>query len=596
MILYEPHTIRERLGALYAHDDAKMAYEAIRGLIGEYRERIVSTPYHLSEKDTILITYADQVQRPPEPPLGELGNFLTTHIDGLINSVHLLPFYPFSSDDGFSVVDYKAVDPHFGSWNEVVQLGQNYRLMFDAVINHVSQFSNWFVKYLEGDPEYADFFIDVDPSEDLSMVVRPRALPLTHEFVDADGRVRYIWTTFSRDQVDLNYGNYKVLVAVLDALLTYIEKGATLLRLDAIAFVWKSIGTPCVHLPQTHELIQLMREVLHKVAPEVIIITETNVPHKENISYFGSGDDEAQMVYNFALPPLLAHAVLTGEPSTMLAWAKTLKLPSDKVCFFNFTASHDGVGLRPVSELLDRDAIAELEAASERSGGLVSYRSNPDGTVSPYELNCSYIDLLSAPGDDDRLRAKRMLLTQAVTLAMPGVPGIYFHSLFGSRNYFEGVKMTGINRSINREKFNAAWLEEQLQKEGSLQRMVFMGFKRLLSVRINESAFNPFGPFFFHDLHPKLFCIHNESRELDSHILAVHNFSPEPVKFSLPEFVESVVTECIAGTPLPTRDVAIEGYGVMWIKCRVDADAFADCCNVDLPEFQPEIQEKKEKK
>jgi len=581
MIQYEPHTLKERLAVLYTPEDAANAYEGLKTLISDYRERIESQPYQLSEKDAILITYGDQVQHPPEPPLKELSDFLIAHIDGLVNSVHLLPFYPYSSDDGFSVVDYKAVDPHCGSWSEVEQLGTHFRLMFDAVINHVSQFSEWFKKYLEGDPEYADFFIDADPTLDLSRVVRPRTSPLLNEFPDATGRIRYIWTTFSRDQVDLNYANYKVLLAVLDALFFYIEKGATLLRLDAIAFVWKAIGTDCVHLPQTHELIQLMREALHKVAPEVIIITETNVPHRENISYFGSGDDEAQMVYNFALPPLLAHSVLTGDPSKMFDWAKTLTLPSDKVCFFNFTASHDGVGLRPVSEILTPDEVAVLEAASERSGGLVSYRTNPDGTQSPYELNCSYIDILSAPGDDDELRAKRMILTQAVALSMPGVPGIYFHSLFGSRNYFEGVRMTGINRSINREKFNAARLEEALLAEGSLPRRVYLAYKRLLSVRINENAFDPFGPFLFLDLHPGLFCIHRENRELDSHILTIHNFRGEEVTFTLPDYVVLPSTECLRNVQVTTGTVTIEKYGVMWIKCRVDAGQFAHCCTGD---------------
>jgi len=588
VIRYEPHTIRERLAKLYTPDNAEKAYEGIRALIEAYGERIVSRPYRLSEKDAVLITYGDQVQRPPEPPLRELNDFLNAHIDGLVNSVHLLPFYPYSSDDGFSVVDYKAVDPHCGSWKEVELLGTHFRLMFDAVINHVSQFSAWFRKYLEGDPAYADFFIDTDPSLDLGGVVRPRTSPLLHEFSDAQGRIRYIWTTFSRDQVDLNYANYKVLLAVLDALFFYLEKGATLLRLDAIAFVWKVIGTECVHLPQTHELIQLMREVLHEVAPEVIIVTETNVPHKENISYFGSGDDEAQMVYNFALPPLLAHSVLCANTDKILAWARTLRLPSDKVCFFNFTASHDGVGLRPVSEILDRDEIAALEAAAKRSGGLVSYRTDPDGTESPYELNCSYIDLLSSPEEDDAFRTKRMILTQAVALAMPGVPGIYFHSLFGSRNYFDGVKMTGINRSINREKFNVDWLEGRLRQEGSLERRIYLAYKRLLSIRINEPVFDPFGPFVFLDLHPSLFCIHRESRSLDSHMLAVHNFSDGQVTFALPEYVMLPATECIGNVQIQTAEATIEPYGVMWLLCRIDAEAFEACCNEMLPEIQEE--------
>lgn len=567
---YEPRTIKERLDFLYHSKDAENAYTGVSRLIEKYQDRINSSPYHLSEKDTILITYANQVQSPLHPPLETLLDFLENRINGIVNSVHILPFYPFSSDDGFSVVNYKEVDPHFGSWREIEAFRHLFRLMFDGVINHVSQFSDWFKAYLANDPDFANFFIDMDPAVDLSDVVRPRATPLLHEFTDNKGRIHNIWTTFSKDQVDLNYANYKVLLAVLDALFFYIEKGAKLLRLDAIAFVWKKPGTPCTHLPQTHELIQLIRDVLHQVAPEVIIITETNVPHNENISYFGSGDDEAQMVYNFALPPLLAHSVLTGSTNTLITWAQTLELPSDKVCFFNFTASHDGVGLRPVSSILSQDDISQLEQAAKHSDGLVSYRSNPDGSISPYELNCSYIDLLTPPEKDNTIRIKRMMLTQAAMLAMPGVPGIYFHSMVGSRNYLRGVKMTGINRSINREKFNASGLEERLQREGSLERSVFKSYKRLLSVRINENAFNPFGSFHFLQLTPSLFCIHRESIDPDLHIFTVHNFSDEKVTFLLPNYIILPATELITVSDITLFDVSIEGYGVMWIKTRVD--------------------------
>lgn len=567
---YEPRTIKERLDFLYNSKDAGNAYKDISCLIEKYRGRINSSPYRLSEKDTILITYADQVQSPPHPPLETLLDFLENRINGIINSIHILPFYPFSSDDGFSVVNYKEVDPHFGSWKEIEAFRHHFRLMFDGVINHVSQFSDWFKAYLANDPDFTDFFIDLDPATDLSDVVRPRATPLLHEFPDVNGRIHNIWTTFSKDQVDLNYANYKVLLAVLDALFFYIEKGAKLLRLDAIAFVWKEPGTPCVHLPQTHDLIQLIRDVLHQVAPEVIIITETNVPHHENISYFGGGDDEAQMVYNFALPPLLVHSVLTGKTDTLIAWAQTLELPSDKVCFFNFTASHDGVGLRPVSSILSQDEISRLEQAAKHSDGLVSYRSDPNGSVSPYELNCSYIDLLTPPEEENTVRIKRMMLTQAAMLAMPGVPGIYFHSMVGSRNYLRGVKMTGINRSINREKFNASGLEERLQREGSLARSVFKSYKRLLSVRINENAFNPFGSFHFLQPAPSLFCIHRESVDPDQHIFTVHNFSEEKVTFLLPNYIILPAMELITASDINLFEVTIEGYSVMWIKVRVD--------------------------
>jgi len=565
-IHYESHTISERLNALYTKEDAKKAYEGVKELVKKYKKRVKSTEYHLSEKDTILITYGDQVQCINESPLETLKNFLDTHLKGVINSVHILPFYPYSSDDGFSVINYSEVDPKLGSWREIEEISTHYRLMVDGVINHVSQYSHWFKAYLAHDEEYKNFFLDVDPTIDLSAVIRPRATPLLSEFLDKDEKIHNIWTTFSRDQVDLNYSNYKVLLAVLDALFYYVEKGSTLIRMDAIAFIWKEIGTECVHLPQTHELIQLMREVLHEVAPEVIIITETNVPHNENISYFGSGEDEAQMVYNFALPPLLVHSVLHEDTQKLTTWAKTLTLPSDKVCFFNFTASHDGCGLRPVSGILSEEEIDVLVKNTESHGGLVSYRNTPEGEK-PYEINCSYIDILSSPIDSMQERAKRMLLTQAVVLAMPGVPGIYFHSLVGSTNYLEGVKLTGINRSINREKLNYKLLVEKLTTDGNPEKIIFASYKRLISIRTHEKAFNPFGKFEFLDLGKAVFAILHYSNDEKESILALNNFSNDTISITLPESINYPVEDLLSEQRVdkPSK-ISLDPYQVLWLK------------------------------
>lgn len=563
-ICYENHSIHERLDFIYGKEVAMDAIMELSAVINRYRYRINSAPYHLSEKDTILITYGDQVQRLNETPLESLYNFLDTTLQSKVNSVHILPFYPYSSDDGFSVVNYSEVDPKLGSWKEVEHISQKYRLMVDGVINHISQFSDWFKAYLAGDEAYADFFIELDPSTDLSEVVRPRATPLLHEYEDAQGKPRYVWTTFSRDQVDLNYANYKVLLAVLDALFYYIEKGATLIRLDAIAFIWKEIGTQCVHLPKTHELIQLMREVLHELAPEVIIITETNVPHDENISYFGSGNDEAQMVYNFALPPLLVHSIYAQNTQKLTQWANSLSLPSDKVCFFNFTASHDGCGLRPVSGLLDDDEIAMMVQNVQKNGGLVSYRNTPEGEK-PYELNCSYIDMLTSTTESDDIRRRRMLVTQAATLAMPGVPGIYFHSLVGSRNYLEGVKLSGINRTINREKLNLDRLENELHEKGSLREKLFSEYMHLIDIRTQEKAFDPFVDFEFMELHESVFSIYKHA-DGDS-ILALHNFNATDIRFKVPKMLPSKVEELVSGTEKELDDeICMEAYEIIWLK------------------------------
>ncbi len=571
------HIINKRIHRLYPKEIAEKAVHSIIDLVFKYKSRIKSHEYHLSEKDIILITYGDQVNKESEASLQTLKEFMDIHLKGFVNSVHILPFYPYSSDDGFSVVNYNEVDPHMGSWREIEQLGTDYRVMVDGVINHISQFSDWFKAFLSGDRYFQDFFIEVDPSIDLSQVVRPRATPILSEFIDNDGKLRHVWTTFSKDQVDLNYKNHRVLRNVLDALFYYIEKGATLIRLDAIAFVWKEIGTQCVHLPQTHELIQLIREVLHEVAPEVIIITETNVPHHENVSYFGSGDDEAQMVYNFALPPLLVHSIQNGNTKTLSSWAKTLTLPSDKVCFFNFTASHDGIGMRPIKGILSDEELYAMVDKVKEHGGLVSYRAESDGSQTPYELNCSYIDALTHPDEDDQIRFKRMFLAQATVLVMPGVPGVYFHSLVGSRNYHDGVKHSGSNRTINREKYNFDWLENELSTQGSLAKRMLDSYKRLISIRINEKSFNPFGDFEFLDLDERLFVIDRISKDNKERILAIHNFSNEEVTVIVPENITSPLCDILSANCnqyecddcKARREITLEAYQMMWLKGKI---------------------------
>lgn len=569
------HNINKRLHKLYPDETAQKALDSIIDLIYKYKQRIKPKEYQLSQKDIILITYGDQVSRSTEPTLDTLKEFMDKHLKGVINSIHILPFYPYSSDDGFSVVNYSAVDPHMGSWREVESLSSEYRIMVDGVINHISQFSDWFKSFLAGDKYFEDFFIELDPTTDLTKVVRPRASPLLHEYIDNDGKIHNIWTTFSKDQVDLNYKSYKVLRSVLAAMFYYIEKGATLIRLDAIAFIWKELGTQCVHLPQTHELIQLMREVIHEVAPEVIIITETNVPHHENISYFGSGDDEAQMVYNFALPPLLLNSIACSNTKKLSTWAKTLELPNDKVCFFNFTASHDGIGLRPVKGILTDDEIDSLAKRVGDHGGLISYRAEEDGSQTPYELNCSYIDALSNPKDEQILRVKRMLVTQATVLAMPGVPGIYFHSIVGSQNYLDGVKHSGINRTINREKYNIDWLENELSTLGSLAKTIFDSYKRMISIRINEDAFNPFTEFKFLELDERVFIIDKFSVNKEDRILAINNYSNEEVTLTLPKEIRLPLHDILSSnfndesSEKKELTITLEPYQVMWLKGKI---------------------------
>lgn len=276
------------------------------------------------------------------------------------------------------------------------------------------------------------------------------------------------------------------------------------------------------------------------------------------------------MVYNFALPPLLLHSILHGNTETLTAWAQTLTLPSNKVCFFNFTASHDGIGLRPIKGILNDEEIDELVASVKSHGGLVSYRADADGSQSPYELNCSYIDALTAPSAPDNIRIRRMLLTQATALVMPGVPGIYFHSIVGSRNYLDGVKHTGINRAINREKFHIDWLEAELATEGSVPKVILDSYKRLISIRINEEAFNPFGEFSFLNLDPRLFVVKQCSVDESESIVTIHNFSDESVTITLAKDMGDDLHDLLSPLKIDDSDrtITLVGYAMVWLKYK----------------------------
>lgn len=522
-------TLRE----IYGEDTARAWAPQFEALVAQSRPHIPAAaraPTPLTERTALLITYPDQLREPDRRPLETLGDFAASRLAGVVSGLHVLPFYPWSSDDGFAVKDYFAVDPAYGTWADLERLGRDFELMFDGVVNHLSAQSAWFCRFLEGDPEFADFFVTVEGEPDLSRVVRPRALPLLTEFAGRAGR-RRVWTTFSADQVDLNYRNPAVLLRVTEALLFYVAQGARFLRLDAIAFLWKDIGTPCLHLPQTHAVVRFWRAVLEELAPAVRILTETNVPHAENVSYFGDGRPEAHLVYNFALPPLVLDAFATGRAETLTRWAQTLRTPSDQTAFFNFLASHDGIGLNPARGLLPEVAIQALVARAQAHGGLVSYKHLPDGSQAPYELNLNYLDALSDPAAAEPVEvvARRFLTAHALLLSLPGVPGLYFHSLFGSRGDRAGAEASGIPRRINREKLSRARLEAELAEPGSLRARVFQGLRALLERRGRHPAFAPAAPATYPPLDPRVFAVHRRAREGRGEVWCLHNVSAETV-------------------------------------------------------------------
>lgn len=526
--------IAQHLVALYGPATGQAVAAQLQAQLTEFRQLIPATPaVELSERDALLITYADQLREPGRRPMTTLAEFARVQLAGVVSGIHLLPFYPWSSDDGFSVKDFFAVDAAFGDWPDLERFRPNFDLMFDAVFNHMSAQGEWFQKFLADELKFRDFFVTVTGNPDLSQVVRPRALPLLTEFSTARGPEK-VWTTFSADQVDLNFKNPAVLLATLRALLFYVQHGAKFIRLDAIAYLWKEIGTTCIHLPPTHRVIQLMRAVLDEIAPSVRLITETNVPHADNISYFGDGTNEAQLVYNFALPPLVLHSIATGNAEKLTRWAATLQTPSPQTTFFNFLASHDGIGMNPARGILSPAEIDALVARATAHGGFVSYKHNSDGSKSPYELNLTYFDALSNPTtpEPEAIQIKRFLVAHAIMFALAGVPGIYFHSLFGSRNDRAGAETSGIHRRINRQKLGRAELEAELARPDSLRAQVFAGMRDLLVRRQSSSAFSPGAPQQLLELDARVCAILRTSANGTERMLCRHNVSSETV--SLP--------------------------------------------------------------
>lgn len=569
--------LKSKLHSIYDEKTVEEFYPKLEEFILDFAEKHPElrkeeeNSGRLSEKDSVVICYGDHIQAAGEPPLKSLNNFFENHLKESISTVHILPFFPYSSDDGFSVIDYKEVNPDFGDWSDVEDIRENFSLMFDAVINHISAESEWFENYKKQQGKYQDYFIEADPDKDYSKVTRPRAKPLLTEVETAAG-TKHVWTTFSPDQIDLNYESTELMLDIIDVLLFYAAQGAEIIRLDAIAYLWKELGTSCIHLPETHKAVQLFKEVFKLAAPQTLILTETNVPHEENMSYFGDGVDEADMVYNFTLPPLVLYSFLEGDSTKLTEWADSLEELEEGNYFFNFLASHDGVGLRPVEGILSEEEIEKVVAEVKEKGGLVSYKTNSDGSKSPYELNVSYVDAIRDQEEDLKTQVEQFMASQSIMLALQGVPGIYLHSLLGSENYEEGVEESGAKRRINREKLDKDQLLAELSKEGSFRQQVFDKYREMLKIRKNNQAFSPAAEQEILELDKRVFAL--QRAEGSEKITALNNLSAEAVELKIKRdsFADSKesLKDLISGEEYDLNqdqvEISLDPYQVSWLK------------------------------
>ena len=528
-------------------------------LVGRYgvEPSAPPTPGKWDQTDALLITYADIVRTGGEKPLVTLKRFLDQQLRGAFSTVHLLPFFPYSSDDGFSVIHYRQVDPAIGDWKSVTAIGKHFKLMMDLVLNHVSRKSGWFIDFTTGTAPGRDFFIPLPASTDLSSVVRPRTSPLLTPVQTRQG-LQHVWTTFSADQIDLNYANPDVLFEILDILLYYIWAGARVIRLDAIAYLWKKAGTSCIHLPETHEVVKLFRDFLSIVAPDAILLTETNVPHNENIAYFSLGD-EAHMVYQFALPPLVLHALTNGQAAALTRWASEIQPPPAGCTFLNFTASHDGIGVRPLEGLVPAGDVKALADHVEKCGGMISSKTDPGGTESPYELNVSWFDAMrDRNGQSDPLHERRFLCSQAIPMMLKGIPALYFNTLAAAPNDLEGVRITDRKRSINRHK----WEESELL--AATKRATFSALIDMLKIRAAHSAFHPDARQRVLKSDERLLAVERHNAMTGETVLAVCNVSDQTVPMECEKWRNR---KTILGNPSGRSSDIMElpPYEVVWL-------------------------------
>ncbi|WP_417817893.1 sugar phosphorylase [Tritonibacter scottomollicae] len=481
-----------------------------------------------SERDALLIAYGNSLVDGSHKPLDLLYDFLLTHMQGVVDGVHILPFFPYTSDDGFAVTDYRKVNPELGDWADIRRIGGAFHLMSDMVLNHVSSQSPWFNAYRQGQAPFDGFFYEASPEQDLSQVVRPRTTPLLQEVETANG-VKHVWCTFSHDQVDLNFENPEVLLEILRIIRLHIDQGVRIIRLDAVAFIWKQAGSPSIHLPETHAIVQLLRLLADYATETVVLLTETNVPRAENLSYFGNRN-EAHVVYNFPLPPLILHAMLAGSARFLLKWARAMPPAPLGCAYLNFTASHDGIGMRPAEGVLPQAEIDQMIECVRESGGLVSMRSLPDGGQAPYEVNCTYFDAMSRTlqGADD-LKVGRFICSQTIPMSLEGIPAFYIHALLATPNDHDAVARRGMNRAINRHRWDYPALCERLQDAQTEQSQVLSALSDRLRLRAQQPAFHPNATQFTLQLDDRVFALWRQSLDRAQSIFALHNVSADGV-------------------------------------------------------------------
>ncbi|MFW9905101.1 MAG: alpha-amylase family glycosyl hydrolase [Candidatus Thorarchaeota archaeon] len=565
-------------------------------------------------KDIILNIYADSIQGRYGTPLQKLYSFTEAYIHDIINGVHILPFFPWDTDRGFSVLNYYEVDQRNGSWEDFTSLKNLYDiLMIDCVINHASINNPLVQKALIGNLEYQDFVItykeEEKPTQDeLLKITRARPTPvLTRYYVLASKegkrwvtfniplqgieskKVRiedtgWVWTTFSRPkspdgvvmtrQVDLNYSNPKVFLEMVRIILFYISKGARWLRLDAIGYLWKKIGTTCLHQPETHIFISLINDIL-KIFDylQIVLIGEVNEPQEKALQYLCS--DETDMIYLFTHFPLAVHAILTGTSQYYMKWIPSLKDAKGRL-FISVLGTHDGMGMKPIGNWLPDDEKTRLQRIlTEEYNALPNYALITGGKKIIYELCSTPWNFINKNNSDEseELQIRRYTAVLALGLMIRGIPSIYINGLLGIPNFTGELDE---NRSINRQILYENYLNEELNYKNSRIFKIFSQIMFLIKIRKNEEAFDPHGPFIPYYIHDAFVSILLTSSDNIQKIFALVNVTKEDQILKIPldkigldeTRFQDIITdqhyEAIKSTK--TLEIAFKPYQICWLK------------------------------
>ncbi|MCF8092398.1 MAG: sucrose phosphorylase [Desulfotignum sp.] len=422
-----------------------------------------------------LITYPDSLGA----NLPELHYVLRKYFLKAVSGVHLLPFYPSSSDRGFAPKTYDEVDPAFGSWDDVEKIGKDFDLIIDFMVNHISRQSVFFQDYIAkgANSEYADMFLSFDKlapngwikDEDLEKVYtrKPRPPYLTLE--RPDGALEKIWCTFDYEQIDLDYDSPKTREIMRKFIIRLARNRPKMIRLDAIAYTTIKVGTNCFFLePKIWELLEWFNDFA--AAFDTEILPEVH----EHYSYQFKLAQKGYWCYDFSLPMLVLHGIYMNTTRRLKSWLR--KCPRKQITTLD---THDGIGVVDVMELLNQQEIdATLEKLYEKGSNVKKTYSGPEyQNLDIYQVNCTYYSALGC--DDDAY-----ITARTIQFFAPGIPQVYYVGLLAGENDIALVEKTRQGRNINRHNYTLEEIREEVKKP-VVQRLL-----KLMKFRNSYPAFN----------------------------------------------------------------------------------------------------------